>query len=152
MDNHSEKFALLDIFCEIDEFFSLKFCSIKIAQKGKSCSKVAERNRDRLNPGHPISQSSRSCRSSQPSHSSRSVQSFQSNLSSRSSQPRSQVFSPTSRSVGTGRREPWERGWVIPIVSILPVVPGHPSHFWLTQIPRRILHNQLKSWPNCHIR
>ena len=26
-------------------------------------------------------------------------------------QPRFQVLSPTRRSVGTGRREPWERGW-----------------------------------------
>jgi len=38
-------------------------------------------------------------------------------LGQRTKQPRSQVLSPThlslslSRSVGTGRREPWERGW-----------------------------------------
>ena len=123
MDNHSEKFALLDIFCKIDEFFSLKFCSIKIAQKGKSCSKVAELNRDRLNAGHPISQSSR-----RAGHLSHPIHPGQSSHSSQicrpvHPQPRSQVFSPTSRSAGTGRREPWQRGWVIPIVSILPVVP-----------------------------
>ena len=44
-------------------------------------------------------------------------------------QPRSQVLSyPLSRSVGTGRREPWERGWPRALYfSIIAVFIGIPS-------------------------